>query len=32
MSHPNSALTPRHRLLVGRRAVANDGPVSEVAA
>lgn len=32
MSHPNAALTPRHRLIVGR-LVADDGwPISEVAA
>lgn len=32
MTHPNAALTPRHRLIVGRLVVDEGWPVSEVAA
>ncbi len=32
MSHPNAALTPRHRLIVGRLVVDEGWPISEVAA
>ena len=32
MSHPNAALTPRHRLIVARLVVDDGWPVSEVAA
>lgn len=32
MSHANAALTPRHRLIVGRLVVDEGWPVSEVAA
>ncbi|MED6046710.1 helix-turn-helix domain-containing protein, partial [Rothia kristinae] len=32
MSHPNAALTPRHRLIVGRLVVDDGWPISEVAA
>ena len=32
MSHPNAALTPRHRLIVARLVVDEGRPVSEVAA
>ena len=32
MSHPNAALTPRHRLIVARLVVDEGWPVSEVAA
>ncbi len=32
MSHANAALTPRHRLIVGRLVVDEGWPISEVAA
>ncbi len=32
MSHPNAALTPRHRLIVGQLVVDQGWPISEVAA
>jgi transposase len=32
MSHPNAALTPRHRLTVARLVVDDGWPISEVAA
>ena len=32
MSHPNAALTPRHRLKVARLVVDDGWPISEVAA
>jgi len=32
MSHANAALTPRHRLIVGRLVVDDGWPISEVAA
>lgn len=32
MSHANAALTPRHRLMVGRHVVDKGSPISEVAA
>ena len=32
MSHPNAALTPRHRLIVAQLVVDQGWPISEVAA
>ena len=32
MSHANAALTPRHRLIVGRLVVDEGWPINEVAA
>lgn len=32
MTHANAALTPRHRLIVGRLVVEDGWPISEVAA
>lgn len=32
MTHPNAALTPRHRLKVARLVVDDGSPISEVAA
>jgi transposase len=31
MSHPNAALTPKHRLIVARLVVDDGSPISEVA-
>ena len=31
MSHPNAALTPKHRLIVARLVVDDGWPISEVA-